>query len=110
MENKMKGYLYSMKTGEMTVREGWVESNPWWPGRNRGNFSGRFYIEGEKDKYVQCTISPGVVYHDVVWLPERCDKYAEDLFVNHEYECIAKLEDEIHKRMVKVERIKNGIS
>lgn len=110
MENRTKGYLYSMKKEELTVREGYVVPNPWWPGHNRGEFSGRFYIDEEKDKYIQCTIKPEVVYHDVVWLQERDDKYAEDLFVEREYEYIHELEEKIHKRMVKIERIRNGIS
>ena len=109
-ENRTKGYLYSMKKLGLSVREGYVVPNPWWPGHRRGEFSGRFYIEGEKDKYVQCNIKPEVVYHDIVWLEERDDKLAEDLFVEHELAGIEKLKEKIHKHEQKIENIRKGIS
>ena len=110
MENKTKGYLYSMKTGELTVRAGYVVPHPAYGKCRHVRYSGKFYVDGDENKVIQCDIKPEVVYHDVLWLEDWDNNFAKDLFVLHELAFIEELKEQIHKHEEKIETIRKGIS
>lgn len=101
---RTKGYLYSMNADVLTVREGYVVSHKWhW----RSGATGSFMLSN--GSFIQCNVEPGVVHRGVVWLTERDDKYAQDLFVEKEYEAINELQEKIHKHEEKIRKIREGV-
>lgn len=92
-------WLYSKRSGKIEVRQGDVRPN------NR--YKARFIFERVgKDAYLQCPIEPGVVHAGVVWLEERDDVKARDLFIDHELEAICELEEKIERRKWNIKLLK----
>lgn len=92
-------WLYSKRSGKIEVRQGDVRPN------NR--YKARFIFErAGKDAYLQCPIEPGVVHAGVVWLEERDDVKARDLFIDHELETICELEEKIERRKWNIKLLK----
>lgn len=87
---KDKVYLYSRYRGRFDVYEG--EIRPYGYGRGNAAFE---YKRGTKDSRLVCSPNPGEVYHAVLWLPERDDAKARDLFIEHEQLAIKELQDKI---------------
>lgn len=84
-------YLYSRHNGQTKVYQGNLS-----PFNRRGY---RFtYERNGKDMYLQCPFEPGVVHHSVVWLYERDDKKAKELFLEHEQNAIRDLQEKIKRR------------
>lgn len=99
MVNRDNVYLYSKRSGRIEVRHGSIRPN------NR--YKARFIYERcGKDTYLQCPLEPCVVHAGVVWLEERNDAKARDLFIDHELEAICELEEKIerHKWNIKLLR------
>lgn len=99
------GYLYSMKTGVIMVSEGSVYS------RNDINrHANQLEFVRDINTYpngrVLCAASAGVVFNKALWLYERDDELAKQLFIESEKACIAKLEDEIRKHQAIIGGIK----
>ena len=100
-ENGTKGYLYSIKTGELIVREGYIK--PW--GHN--GYSGMCYFDkDDKRNHCRCDIKPETVLHDILWLTERDDNYAIELFLRKEYDRFHGLLEEVHRIEEKIAGIK----
>ncbi|MCF8018161.1 MAG: hypothetical protein K9L62_02060 [Vallitaleaceae bacterium] len=112
-----KGYLYSIKTGKLTVREGYATYSEQAVlkledykrnGTPRYAPIANFYF-GESDRWahkVSCAIDPGTTYHMTVWLEERDDKKASDILIEREKLEIQMLNDEIQKRRYRIEALK----
>lgn len=84
-------YLYSRYSGRIEVYQGYV--------RPYTRYGARFtFKRGSKDAYLQCPLEPGVVHHAVVWLYERDDQKARDLFIEHERNAICELQEKIKRR------------
>ena len=89
--NKNDVYLYSRYSGRIEVYQGYI--------RPFNRYGARFtFKRGGKDTYLQCPFEPGVVNHAVVWLPERDDQKAKELFIQHERDAIVELQEKIKRR------------
>lgn len=89
--NKNDVYLYSRYSGRIEVHQGYL--SPF----NR--YGARFtFNRNGKDAYLQCPFEAGVVSHNVLWLPERDDKRAKELFIEHERNAILDLQEKIKRR------------
>lgn len=84
-------YLYSRYSGRTEVYQGYI--SPF----NR--YGARFtYKRAGKDAYLQCPFEAGVVRHSVLWLSERDDQKAKELFIEHERNAICELQEKIKRR------------
>ena len=91
MANRENVYLYSRYAGRFEVYQGSVV-----PYFNR---RGRFVFKRNgKDTYLQCDLNPNVVHGSVVWMFERDDQKAVDLFIEHERMAIKELQEKIERR------------
>jgi hypothetical protein len=91
-------YLYSRRSGRIEVRQGNIRPNT--------RYKARFIFDRcGRDAYLQCTLEPGVVYSGVVWLTERDDKKALELFVEHEQIAIKELQDKIERHEWNIKRL-----
>ena len=72
----MKGFMYSLWSGQLLVYEGEVVKTV-----SMDDDLGRF--DG-KTKSFMCSIRPGVVCNSVVWLDERDDEKAKIILINYE--------------------------
>ena len=89
--NRNNVYLYSRYTGKTEVHQGYL--------RPFNRYGARFtYERYGKDAYLQCPFESGVVRHGVVWLPERDDQKAKELFIQREKDAIAELQEKIKRR------------
>ena len=84
------GFLYAYRGGKFTVHEGRVLV------RDGYHYSARFYV-GER-KFYQCSPVSGALEHSCVWLAERDDDKARDMFVAHEEKKIAQMKRDIDRR------------
>lgn len=83
-------YLYSRYRGRFDVYQGDVRPCNF----HRGN--GRFtHMRHRREVHLQCSIDPGVIHNSVLWLPERDDKRAREIFIEHEENAIQELRDKI---------------
>lgn len=94
-------YLYSRRSGRIEVRQGCVRPTSAYS-VTRAKFT---YDRCGKEVYLQCTLEPGVVYSGVVWLPERDDKKAMDLFIEHEQMAIQELQEKIERHEWNIKRL-----
>ena len=92
------GYLYSIKTGVTTVREGVVYCRK--DGGSRPSYI--FVYDHDRFGYVNCAAEPGVIHNDAVWLMWPYEKKAIDIFTKREEERIKELEKEINRRKRKI--------
>lgn len=114
----MRGYLYSLWSGQLRVYEGSVH-----PGRGRRSDYGRatFILEqrflddgtsivydGRVDKTMMCSINPGEVVNAVVWLIERDDTRARDILIEYEKSCIITLQEKIDAHRNKIRILENS--
>ena len=94
-------YLYSKRSGRIEVYQGCVRPTSVYSVTNA-----RFiFSRCGKDAYRQCTLEPCVVHNGVVWLPERDDKKAVDLFIEHERSAIQELKDKIERHEWNIKRL-----
>lgn len=97
--NRDNVYLYSRYSGRTEVYQGYI--------RPFNRYGARFtYEKHGKDAYLQCPFESGVVRHGVVWLPERDDQKAKELFIEHEIQAICDLEEKIERRKWNIKRLK----
>ena len=96
-------YLYSKRSGRVEVRKGCVRPNT--------RYKARFiYDRCGKDTYLQCPLEPGVVHAGVVWLTEKDDKKALDLFIEHEQLAIRELEEKIERHEWNIKLLRQGFA
>lgn len=88
---KNKVYLYSRYRGRFDVYEGELRPSNY----GRGRYYQFLYKRNGKDATLQCSGEAGEVHHSVLWLPERDDIKARDLFIEHERLAILVLKDKI---------------
>lgn len=93
-ENKC--YLYSTKTGELKIYEGFICNYPY--DKRKAVFV------TEQNMYIVAT-EPGVYYNSMLWLPEKDDKTAVDIIMEYEEQKIARLYADIKKHTSKVESV-----
>lgn len=94
------GYLYSMQTGVLTVRQGSVYC--------RHDISRHanlcdFYTDVDTCKKLLIEPEAGVIHNKAMWLPERDDAKAIDIFTEYENAQIAKLQNEINMHKHRIE-------
>ena len=95
MEFISDGYLYSMQTGTISVRQGEVYHRH---DISRFNHLHLFVYDPDYYGHVQCSTESGAIHNKALWLPERDDKKAIDIFVKNEQLKIEELEKEIKRR------------
>lgn len=101
------GYLYSTRTGLVTVRKGVLY--------NRNNCArihdDHYEFVYDPDNYsssrIICEKAAGVVYQKALWLPERDDELAKELFIEHDEKCIEKLKNDIQAHQMQIVAINN---
>ncbi len=99
-----KGYLYSKWQGRFEVQEGYVMAS------NYSHWIGRFVIkQGHKEKNLQCPLEPGEVYNAVLWLSERDDEKARQLFIEREESIIADLKRKIERHERSIQILKEAV-
>lgn len=92
-------YLYSRYSGRIEMYLGSV--------RPFTRYNGQFtFKRGGKNAYLQCSLDPGVVHHGVVWLQERDDDKARELFIEHEELAIQELKEKIERREWNIKLLK----
>ena len=96
-----KGYLYSRWRGKFEVFEGYLE-----PSRFNDHQARFIYRRGRKDLTMQCSRNPGEVYNSVVWLIERDDEHAKNLFIEYEELVLEELKEKIEKHEQAIEKLK----
>ena len=106
------GYLYGIhQRNKLTIREGYMEK--FWNDGDIGIFHFKcppdFYYKGADVWSATCKLKPGEVYNDLLWLEDRNDNLAIELFVKREEERIEELKEKIHKYERKIETIKSLI-
>lgn len=100
--NRYNVYLYSRYRGRFDVYQGDVKPYSY----NRGKGNGQFtYIRNGKEARLQCSNDPGVVHHSVLWLPERDDNFAREIFIKHEEDAIQTLRDKIEHHEWNIKQI-----
>lgn len=99
--NKDNVYLYSRYRGRFDVYQGCVRPSNY----GRGRYAQFIYIRNGKESSLQCDPDPGVVHHSVVWLTERNDQLARDVFVKHEEDAIQALRDKIEHHEWNIKQI-----
>jgi hypothetical protein len=95
-------YLYSRYRGRFDVYQGDVRPSNYGRGRN-GQF---IFVRNGKETHLQCDPAPGVVHHSVLWLPERDDDFAREIFIRHEEDAIKALHEKIEHHMWNIKMIK----
>jgi hypothetical protein len=99
-----KGFLYSKWQGRFEVQEGYVMAS------NYSHWLGRFVIkQGHKEKNLQCALESGEVYNAVVWLPERDDEKARQLFIEREASIIEDLKRKIKRHEQAIQTLKEAV-
>lgn len=95
-------YLYSRYRGRFDVYQGDIKPC----GYSRSKCNGRFtYIRNSKESHLQCSLEPGMVHHSVLWLPERDDDFAREIFVRHEEDAIQTLREKIEHHEWNIKQI-----
>lgn len=98
---KDKVYLYSRYRGRFDVYEGDLRSSNY----GRGRYYQFIFKRNGKESCLQCSGESGVVHHSVLWLPERNDQLARDLFIEHERTIIKELQDKIEHHEWNIKQI-----
>lgn len=104
------GYLYSMWNDRFTVYEGRIEGtiviavDPLTEEERVIRDYARFRSTDPRAKSYQCSVYEGVVFNKTVWLSERNDQKAKEIFLQYEESKIKELEDliESHKKFIEV--------
>lgn len=109
---KTYGYLYGIhQRNKLTIREGYMEK--FWDNKDIGVFHFKcppdFYYKGVEESGAICKLEPGKVHNDLVWLEDRDDNLAIELFIEREENRIKELKEKIHKYEQKIEIIKGLI-
>ena len=99
-------YLYSRYRGRFDVYQGSVRPSNYGRGRNAQFLCTR----NGKQSCLQCDPNLGVVHHSVLWLPERDDEKARELFIEHERFVIKELQDKIEHHEWNIKQIKESAS
>lgn len=97
-----KVYLYSRYRGRFDVYEG--ELRPYGYSKGMAAFE---YKRGNKGARLVCSPNPGEVYHGVVWLPEKDDAKALEIFIEHERLAIQELKDKIEHHEWNIEQLRS---
>ncbi len=93
-----EGFLYSVWSGELRVREGKVVI---------GNPFRETYTFISKDAVsVTCSNHPGEVYNAMVWLEERDDQKAKELLIDYYQNKIDDLKEVIQGHQNKINLLK----
>lgn len=102
MSNVVQGcYLYSRWRGEFEIHEGDVYAS---------KFVGTSYFKynaGRKEKRIRCGPEPNIIYNRVLWMTERNDDLARELFIAHEEDCVKELQLKIAWHKKNILKIKN---
>lgn len=98
-------YLYSRYRGRFDVYQGDVRPSSYSRSKSNAKFT---YIRNGKESHLQCSIEPGVVHHSVLWLPERDDTKAREIFIKHEEDAIQALREKIEHHEWNIKLIKDG--
>jgi hypothetical protein len=98
-------YLYSRYRGRFDVYQGDVRPSSYNHGKGNAQFT---YIRNGKEARLQCDPAPGVVHHSVLWLPERDDNFAREIFIKHEEDAIQELRDKIEHHKWNIKQIKES--
>ena len=102
--NKDNVYLYSRYRGRFDVYEGCVRPSNY----GRGRYYQFIFKRNGKDSTLQCSGEAGVVHHSVLWLPERDDTKAREIFIKHEEDAIQALREKIEHHEWNIKLIKDG--
>lgn len=95
-------YLYSRYRGRFDVYQGDVRPSNYGKGHN-GQF---IFVRNGRVSNLQCSIEPGRVHHSVLWLPERDDDFAREIFIRHEEDAIKALREKIEHHEWNIKQIK----
>ena len=99
-----RGYLYSRYKDRLNVYYGTITPLNYGGRRDYARFE---YVNGQKEKRLQCWYKPGVIYYGTVWLYERDDELARKLFLEYEKNCIKELEERITRHWRCIETLTN---
>ena len=95
-----KAYLYSIWTGKLVVREGYVRHTSCL--KTSDKELGYFVILKNNEKRTQ-SIKPGTVYNGMVWLTENNSNKAIDLLISDKQSKIDDLQSKINNLLNDVE-------
>lgn len=103
--NRYDVYLYSRYRGRFDVYKGDVRPSTYNHGKGNAKFT---YTRNGKEAQLQCSFDPGVVHHSVLWLPERDDDFAREIFIKHEEDAIRALRDKIEQHEWNIKQIRES--
>ena len=112
--SKTKGFLYCIKHNKLTIREGHMATLRLEdPNRICECFCYKdpdgILIDGERMNWSNCAKTPGEVHNDLLWLEDRDDELAIELFISREFMRIEELKKSIHKYERKIKMIRGLI-
>lgn len=96
------GYLYSTWKGEFKVRKGNVRIR-------EGSFTAGFIFDdpGIGQKCVSCSVDPGKLHNSCIWMKERNDALAKQIFLDYEHFQIEVLKEKIDRHKYKIKVLKS---
>lgn len=97
-------YLYSRYRGRFDVYQGDLKPSNY----GKGNYYRFVFIRNGKEARLQCSFNPGEVHHSVLWLPERDDDFAREIFIKHEEDAIRALHDKIEQHEWNIKQIRES--
>lgn len=95
-------YLYSRYRGRFDVYQGDIRPSNY----GQGRYSQFICVRNGKESHLQCSPSPGEVHHSVLWLPERDDNFAREIFIKHEEYVIQALREKIEHHEWNIKQIR----
>lgn len=102
--NETRAYLYSINDdGTLNVREGLLQ-----PGIHRWSRQGRFTPDGGKWCFV--SNDPGSLYHRKMWLPERDDERATQIYIEYHERRIKESERSIVTHQKAIDVLKGAVT
>ena len=96
-----KAYLYSLWTGRIRVFEGKVIKI------NNGYRTKIRHIDDDTKMSRDCGEGSGVVANKMLWLPEKDEGKAREIFIEYERMQIKRLEEQIHNHEDVIEILEN---
>lgn len=98
MKEMPKCYFYKFVNGRLKVKEGYISGYTY-----RSSHEMKFQYGKKYHEWNRCHPEAGEIMNGGLWLPERDDKKARDIFIEHYESCIKGLEERIANYRTNIE-------
>ena len=99
----MNVFVYAILYDKLFIKEAEIKDRP-----SNGIYKDLAFARFKDNGYTMVNWSPGKVYNDVVWLPDRNDRLAVNLLLDYQDDQLTKLQEKFENRKNNIKMLKEA--